>query len=53
MAEAPESRPSDKLRWPAAGERWVVKTQFDRVFVFEEHSGEPLHEVATIALRPA
>ena len=42
-----------QLRWPAAGERWVVKTQFDRVFVFEEHSGEPLHEVATIALRPA
>ena len=29
-----------------------VKTQFDRVFVFEEDSGESLHEVATIALRP-
>ena len=28
-----------QLRWPAAGERWVVKTQFDRVFVFEEDSG--------------
>ena len=41
-----------QLLWPAAGERWGVKTQFDRVFVFEEDSGEPLHEVATIAMRP-
>ena len=41
-----------QLRWPAAGEQWVVKTQFDRVFVFEECSGEPLHEVATNAQRP-
>ena len=35
-----------QLRWPAAGDRWNVKTQFDRVFVFEDDSGEPLHEVA-------
>ena len=43
---------SGQLRWPAVGERWNVKTQFDRVFVFEEDSAEPLHEVATVAVRP-
>ena len=42
-----------QLRWPAAGERWYVTTEFDRVFVFEEDSREPLHEIATIAARPA
>ena len=41
-----------QLRWPAAGERWGVTTEFDRVFVFEEDSGEPLHEMTTIAVRP-
>ena len=30
-----------------------VTTEFDRVFVFEEDSREPLHEIATIAARPA
>ena len=43
---------SGQLRWPAVGERWNVKAQFDRVFVFEEDSAEPLHEVAAIAVRP-
>lgn len=42
-----------QLMWPAAGEQWVVTTEFDRVFVFEEHSPEPLHEVATTAAKPA
>lgn len=37
-----------QYRWPAAAERWVVRTAFDRVFVFEEDSGAPLHEVATV-----
>ena len=35
-----------QLRWPTAEERWHVRTAFDRVFVFDEDSGEPLHEVA-------
>ena len=38
-----------QLRWPAGGERWGVTTVFDRVFVFEEDSSQPLHEVAAIA----
>ena len=31
----------------------AARTQFDRVFVFEEDSSQPLHEVATIAMQPA
>ena len=42
-----------QLRWPVAGHHWCVTTEFDRVFVFEEDSGEPLHEIATIPPRPA
>lgn len=42
-----------QFRWPAAADRWNVATDFDRVFVFEEDSGEPLHELATIAMSPA
>ena len=38
-------------RWPAAAERWNVRTAFDRVFVFEEDSGAPLHEVATVPVK--
>ena len=50
----PASKPAfGQFRWPAAADRWHVTTEFDRVFVFEEDSGEPLHELATIAASPA
>ena len=42
-----------QLRWPAARERWIVRSAFDRVFVFEEDSAAPLHELATLPARPA
>ena len=42
-----------QLRWPGAAEQWDVTTEFDRVFVLEEDSAEPLHEVAAVAARPA
>ena len=42
-----------QLRWPAAAEQWDVTTEFDRVFVLEEDSAEPLHEVSAVAARPA
>ena len=49
----PAQKPAfGQLRWLAASERWSVRTAFDRVFVFEEDSGAPLHEVATVPLRP-
>ena len=37
-----------QLRWPAAAERWTVRTAFDRIFVFEDDSDAPLHEVDTV-----
>ena len=43
----PAQKPAfGQLRWPAAAERWIVRTAFDRVFVFEEDSSAPLHELA-------
>ena len=42
-----------QFRWPAPADRWRVTTDFDRVFVFEEDSGGPLHELATIPVSPA
>ena len=50
----PAQKPAfGQLRWPAAADRWTVRTAFDRVFVFEDDSGAPLHEVATVPVRPA
>ena len=34
-------------RWPEFGAQWQVETGFDRVFVHEEDSSEPLHELST------
>ena len=42
-----------QLRWPPAAEHWHLTTTFDRVFVLEEDSAEPLHEVAAGAAGPA
>ena len=41
-----------QFRWPVAADRWPVTTDFDKVFVFEEDSGSPLHELATVPASP-